>query len=91
MLPTNDAYVIAEKYHPAWTRCSPGAKKLHARNSHQILGKDLQTPCDFVVCWSDGSGGTEQALRIAKDYNVPIYNFYENGLEELKQRLTRAD
>ena len=29
---------IAERFHPAWDRCSQGARKLHTRNVGQILG-----------------------------------------------------
>ena len=50
-----------------------------ARNCHQVLGQDLKTPVDFIVCWTkDGgeSGGTGQALRIARDLNIPVYNLY---------------
>lgn len=39
----------------------------------------------FVVCWtSDGkdSGGTGQALRIARDRNIPVYNLYNKGVYE---------
>lgn len=54
-----------------------GAKKLQARNSHQVLGLDLNTPSDFIICWTKGGkgiGGTGQALRIAKAYNIPIFD-----------------
>lgn len=69
------AYEIAEKFHPAWSRLSDGAKKLQARNSHQVLGADCKTPADFIICWTlngEGGGGTGQAIRIAKAYNIPI-------------------
>jgi hypothetical protein len=71
---------LAEKYHPNWSACSEGAKKLHTRNVMQILGRDCHTPCEFVVCWTkDGkaSGGTGQALRIAQDRKIPIYNLHD--------------
>lgn len=71
------AYEIAEKYHPYWYNLSDGAKKLQARNSHQVLGLDLNTPCDLVICYTSSKGGTTQALRIAKDYGVKIFNAYE--------------
>ncbi len=48
----------------------------------QVLGSDLETPVSFVVCWTIGgkiSGGTGQALRIAKDLGIPIFNL-ENCL-----------
>lgn len=80
-----DAEAIAKKYHPRWNDLGSGAKKLHTRNVHQILGKDLKTPSKFVICWtSDGkiSGGTGQAMRIAKDMNIPIFNL-RNQAEEI--------
>jgi len=78
---TDELMSIAESYHPAWGHCSEGARKLHARNVCQILGANLDSPVDFVICWTkDGgfSGGTGQALRIADDYSIPIYNLFGN-------------
>lgn len=69
---------IASKHHPAWDKCSEGAKKLHARNVHQVLGNNLDSPSEFLVCWTpngSGSGGTGQAIRIAQAYGVPIFDF----------------
>lgn len=71
------AFDIAEKHHPYWRNLSQGAKKLQARNSHQIFGKDLKSPSSFVICWTEGGkmvGGTAQALRIAESWNIPIFN-----------------
>lgn len=78
--PRAEAYDIAAKYHPAWHHCSQGARSLHARNVHQILGYDLDEPVSFVVCWSDGRGGTEQALRVARDRDIPISNLRDSAL-----------
>ena len=72
------AFEIAKHYHPGWLYLNQGGQKLQARNSHQVLGWDLKTPCDFVVCWTKGGkdiGGTSQAIRIARDYGIPIFNF----------------
>lgn len=81
---SDDALSLAEKFHPRWSACSYGAKKLHARNCYQVLGEDLKTPTSFIICWSKGTGGTEQALRIAKEYKIPIINmFKENWQNEL--------
>lgn len=71
------AFEIAEKYHPYWHNLKEGARKLQARNSHQVLGWDLETPSNFIICWTKngkGSGGTGQAIRIAKAYNIPIFD-----------------
>ncbi len=73
--------VHAELFHPAWNRCSPFAKKLHARNSAIVCGPFLNDAVKFIVCWTkDGkaSGGTGQALRIAKAYGIPIFNLYNS-------------
>lgn len=71
------AFEIAKKYHPYFDKLSDGAKKLQARNSHQVLGESLEDPVLFIVCYTkngSGSGGTGQALRIAKDLNIPIFD-----------------
>ena len=84
------AFEIAAKFHPAWDKLSQGAQKLHARNCHQVLGKDLKTLSSFIICYTskgNGSGGTGQALRIAKAYNVPIFDcgLHSNILECRKE------
>lgn len=82
-LPTQAAFEVAEFYHPAWHALGSGARRLQARNSHQILGPLLDDPSGLVVCWtpdaSEGltsrrTGGTGQALRIAFDYGIEIKN-----------------
>ncbi len=75
-----EAFEIAKNFHPAWHKCNEAAKKLMARNSYQILGADLHTPCNLVICWTkDGkaSGGTGQALRIAEYYGIQIINLVD--------------
>jgi len=68
---------LASKYHPAWDKCSNYAKKLHGRNMMILLGRMLDTPVKFVVCYTEGAqikGGTGQALRYAKENGIPITN-----------------
>ena len=81
---------IARELHPSFDTLPIQAKMLHARNSYQILGYDLGTPCDFVACWTPGggaSGGTGQAIRLAKQYNVPVFDFgVYREYAEAKQR-----
>ena len=76
-----EAYKLAEKYHPAWNNVWGGATKLIARNGFQVLGFDLATPVVVVVCWTPyvwepgvKAGGTAQALRIAHDRGIKILN-----------------
>lgn len=52
-----EAVNIAKKYHPIWNTLKVGSKKLQARNTYQVLGQDLSTPSDFVICYTkDGKG-----------------------------------
>jgi len=87
--PEKWTYGVAAKAHPRWQGLDQKVKQLHARNAHQILGLDGESPADFVVCWTpDGcasghttaaTGGTGQALRIAAAYGVPIFNLAVEG------------
>ena len=83
------AYEIASEFHPVWNTLKDYVKALHARNSLQVLGKDLNTLSDFIICWTkNGSmiGGTAQALRIAKAYDIPIFNL---AIEKDKERILK--
>jgi hypothetical protein len=81
--PSEDAYALAARCHPAWDGLPSAARHLLARDGHQVLGIDLDTPVRFVVCWTaDGSldgrsprsGGTGQTLRIAHHHGLRIVN-----------------
>ena len=75
---SREALEVAKKFHPAWNRLSWAAQQLMGRNSYQVLGQDLKTPIHFLLCWTKGgkgNGGTGQAIRIAKYYNIPILDF----------------
>lgn len=77
-------YQIASEVHPAWERCSEFARKAHARNANQVLGADLESPADMVICWTpDGAvdaasaknaGGTRTAIVMAHKRGIPVYN-----------------
>ncbi len=85
---TPESIELASKFHPAWNRCDDYARKLQGRNSMILLGKDLNDPVDFVICWTEGGkiqGGTGQGMRIALHYNIPIYNLaVKEDVENLK-------
>lgn len=75
------AMKMGEKYHTHWDNLKQGGKLLISRNSYQVLGGSLDDPVDFVVCYTkDGKeiGGTSQAIRIAKDYDIPVFNIWNN-------------
>ena len=90
--PTPDAIGLAFEVHPSGRRLSRGATALHARNGHQILGYDLASPVDAVICWTPdgaetldainrGTGGTGQGLRVArlKAPDAQIFNLASPG------------
>lgn len=86
---SQQAYDIAKYIHPAWHRCSPSAQKLHTRNIFQVLGDDLNTPSEFLVCWTpegETVGGTATAIRLAEIYNVPVVNV---GIDRVYQQLLK--
>jgi hypothetical protein len=89
--PSSEAFEIAKVFHPGWKFLKRGARALHARNCHQILGPNLKDPVDFVICWTkDGkaTGGTGQALRIAENYSIPIWNLQRaDHLRTAKEQL----
>lgn len=84
--PTDAAMRVAEAVHPTWKRLSPAAKKLVARNMHQIMGANMDEPVLCVVCWTpDGcenikeysrkTGGTGTAISFASTQGIPVFNF----------------
>lgn len=82
---TARAQEIAKRAHPAWDRCSNGARSLHTRNVHQVMGMKLDSPVRFVVAWTkDGgpTGGTGQAIRIANELNIPVLNIYHPQIRD---------
>ena len=80
--------------HPAWDKCNEWARGMHSRNCHQILGYDLQSPVDAVICWTpDGKvvGGTATALKLSMKAGIPIFNLgrpdQDKVLKEIRQFL----
>jgi hypothetical protein len=84
--PTEKATQMAAYYHPAWDRCTDGVRKMHTRNIPQVLGINLDYPSLFLICWTSkgrGGGGTGQAIRIARDFNVPILDYGAYAVKDL--------
>jgi len=104
---TSDKYEVtipaldyASRIHSVWSKLSPAAKNLHARNVFQVLGEDLKTPSTLLVCWTlDGcerkqdrtikTGGTGTAIAIADENGIPVYNLGNPGrLEKMRYDLS---
>lgn len=81
-------YDIASMFHPAWGRCSAGAKKLHGRNVCQVLGDKLDSKTNFVIYWALEKnnivrGGTATAVSIARHYRIPTINMYFDNWRDI--------
>jgi hypothetical protein len=81
--PSEAACELGARFHPRWDALTQDARRLLARDAHEVLGADLLSPAQLVACWTadaglDGSGlyaeGTGQALRIAHHHGVPVFN-----------------
>lgn len=60
-----------------WGHLRLCVRRLHARNVLQVLGRDFETPSDFLICWTkDGKdiGGTATAIKLARLHKIPIIN-----------------
>lgn len=80
---------LASRYHPNWKACSEFVRKLHARNALILLGKNLSSPVQFVICWTpEGAitGGTGLSIKIAMDYRIPVFNLANPEHEERVMR-----
>ena len=78
------AVQIAEETHPAWERCSRGARTLHTRNVYQVLGQTLDKPSRMLMAWAPTTksgtpkGGTATAIKLAQLSGVKdVFNLYK--------------
>jgi hypothetical protein len=72
-----EAYDLMAQIHPVFARLPRSSRRLHARNAHQILGADLRSPVEMVLCWTPGArgrGGTGSAIRLARSRGVPVHD-----------------
>ena len=67
----------------AWAELGERERALLARDAHQVLGAGLDAPAACVVCWTPDGGidggdpraeGTGQALRVAHQHGIAVYN-----------------
>ena len=92
---TEESIALARKYHGSWDSVGMFGKRLHGRSPLQVLGRDLKTPSEVVICWTpDGiikhidrsikTGGTGTAISIADAYEIQVFNIKrEDHLEKI--------
>ena len=80
-------YASVDQYHPAPNRLSQGARRLHARNYGIVVGRTAV----LALPGRDGAGGTGQGIRIAKDREIPLFQYNKGqklpSVEELLEQL----
>lgn len=65
-----------------WGNLKESWRLMHARNCHQVLGANLDSPVDFVLCWTPygkETGGTATAIKLARRHNIPVINMATKG------------
>ena len=95
--PTPDAFRLAKEIHPMYGRLGKLGRSLIARNMHQILGENLDSPVRCVVCWtadgcesietySKSTGGTGSAVALASTLCIPVFNMknWNRGQEAIE-------
>jgi len=95
---TSEAYRLAELIYPL-PLTDPTTRAFMGRNSHQVLGRTLREPSDFVVCWTKdgvetaakrdrGTGGTGQAIELASWFKIPVFNLCNaNAMERITEHV----
>ncbi len=73
------AFKSVNQFHPNPKKLTPQARLLMARNYYQVMGYPSfsNDTSKMIICWTPYGkevGGTAQALRIAKHYDVTIFN-----------------
>ena len=105
--PTFDALHLASTVHPYFSNMKPNsfARNAHARNMNQVLGLDLATPVNCVVCYTpdgaeseedskdlDITGGTRSAIVIAARKSIPVFNLARpDGLTRLVKFINKNE
>ena len=91
---------IAKEIHPKKQKLSEkDGLDLHARNTFQVFGKNLDTPVDFVLFYAQEQkdsirpkGGTGQAVEMARLKGIPTINMADkNWREQLDNVLNKKD
>lgn len=77
----------------SWNGLGRGGILLHSRNPMQVLGGSLKLPSKFCIFYAKPKGkqglvegGTNTAVQVARKHDVPVFNLYE---EAVQQRMIR--
>lgn len=100
-IPTK-AYEMAVAFQPSLNKAKISVVSMHARNMMQVLGPDLLSRSDFVVCYTANGRyenyegythccGTDSAITCARANGIPVINLGSPGWAELLSAITEID
>jgi len=75
---TEESWELVKHVHPN-IKAAKKYRSTLGRNPFQLLGKNLDNPSDFLVCWTENGesvGGTAVNIRIARIMQIPTFNLY---------------
>lgn len=89
-------YLIDNGIIPWFDRMKQGARKLHARNYHQVLGTTNIKSDIMIYCADDDKngvpkGGTRTAILLARSFNIPTYNIRVKEQLEVLDKLIKGE
>lgn len=96
---TDEAKAVIRHFAPSFDTLKPAVQTIIASKAHVILGKDLNNPVKFLVCWTqDGAetvadrnartGYIGVGIALAASLKIPVFNLKKpDALERLKQFL----
>lgn len=75
-----------------------GGIGLHSRNPYQVLSPSLCNPVARLICWAEPvgkagkvKGGTNTAVQVALQHNVPVVNlYYDEKVEQVLAFIKRV-
>lgn len=88
------ACTMAERLHPLGRHMPQETRELMGRNVYQVLGDNLRTPSEFVICDApdpvydaqgrvkDVDGGTGLAVRLAYEHGIEVFHLSTPGHRE---------
>lgn len=79
-----EVFEMVTKIQPYANRLNDPVKLIKSRNVYQVLGVDLKTPSDVVICWTphgEITGGTGLAIQLAMNNGIQVINVGDERVE----------
>lgn len=84
---------MVDLFHPIGKALRGKTRLLMMRNTYQVIGNG-EPNSKFVICWTPNGedvGGTRQAIKIARHFQIPVYNFFDLTIEEILHEIDKLN